>query len=81
MHKRYGNIPEGRVDISRLRSGQLNAMKSIEHKSDEGPITPYDQGISQTGSTKSIRRDPFFHIGKQYNQRVNEAKTLKHFAS
>jgi hypothetical protein len=32
-------------------------------------------------SHQSIRKDPFFHIGKQFNDRANEAKSLKLFAS
>jgi hypothetical protein len=30
---------------------------------------------------KSIRRDPFLHIGKNFDQRVNEVKNLQMFAS
>ena len=57
-------------------------MRSIEHTAaEEGPITPFDQGTSLMGSSQSIRKDPFFHIGKQFNQRVNEVKSLKNFAS
>ena len=72
------------MDILKLRSGQLSAMRTLEAavSIEDGPITPFDQGTSsQMGSQKSIRKDPFFHIGKQFNQRVNEAKSLKQFAS
>ena len=37
--------------------------------------------MTATNKEQSIRRDPFLHIGKNFDQRVNEVKNLQQFAS
>lgn len=40
--RRYRKVPESKVDIVKIRSGQLSAMQSLESKSVADPLTPFD---------------------------------------